>query len=155
MSMNRGGRTIRELTGDEIGLAVPALLLLRPHLGDETALAAAVQRQMAQGYRLLAAFAPDDEIAAAVAGFRVVEYLAWGRCLYVDDLSARNEHRRAGHARALLDELMTLAEHAGCEQFHLDSGFGAARANAHRLYYEVGLYPTALHFSSPLPPRSH
>ncbi|HWH31542.1 MAG TPA: GNAT family N-acetyltransferase [Egibacteraceae bacterium] len=143
---------MRELAADEAHLAAAALLALRPHFAGEDAITAAVRRQMAQGYRLLAAFAPGDPAAAAVAGFRVVEYLAWGRALYVDDLSTREEHRRAGHARALLDELMALAEREGCAQFHLDSGFGASRANAHRLYYEVGLYPTSLHFSSRVPP---
>ena len=138
---------MRELAADEAHLAAPALLVLRPHFTDEATTTAAIQRQMAQGYRLLASFAADDDHAAAVAGFRIVEYLAWGTALYVDDLSTREEHRRAGHARALMDELTELAQREGCGQFHLDSGFGAARANAHRLYYECGLFPTALHFS--------
>jgi GNAT superfamily N-acetyltransferase len=143
---------IRELGPEEASLAAAALLELRPQLISEAAITTAVRRQMTQGYRLLASFARRDPAAAAVAGFRIVEYLAWGRALYVDDLSTREEHRRAGHARALMDRLMELAAAEGCDQFHLDSGFGAARANAHRLYYQMGLYPTSLHFSALVPP---
>ena len=39
------------------------------------------------GYRLVAAFTPGGEPAAAVAGFRSGDSLAWGHYLYVDDLS--------------------------------------------------------------------
>lgn len=145
--MSGAGGGIRELGSDEVEAAAPALLVLRPQFGDEVAITAAIRRQTGQGYRLLAAFAPGDASAAAVAGFRVVEYLAWGRALYVDDLSTRPEHRRAGHARALMDRLAEVAIEEGCGQLHLDSGFGEARANAHRLYYETGMFPTSLHFS--------
>lgn len=48
----------------------------------------------------------------AVAGFRVLEFLAWGRALYVDDLSTLPDHRGAGHGRALMDRLAVLASDA-------------------------------------------
>jgi GNAT superfamily N-acetyltransferase len=70
-----------------------------------------------------------------VAGFRTGHNLAWGHYLYVDDLSTRPDARRRGHGRALLEE----AKRLGCDQFHLDSGVGLDRADAHRLYLNAGL----------------
>lgn len=141
------GHIMRELTAEDADLVAPALRVLRPRFTGEAAIIAAIQRQMAQGYRLLASFTPDDPMAAAVAGFRIVEYLTWGKALYVDDLSALPEHRGAGHAYALMRRLEQIARDEGCAQLHLDSGFGPQRAAAHTLYYRCGLYPTSLHFS--------
>lgn len=150
MSEGHGGQTIRELLDDEVAAAAPVLLLLRPHLADEASLVQAVVRQRSQGYRLLATFVPGEEHAVAAAGFRIVEYLAWGKALYLDDLSALEAHRGGGHAYALMQHLEELARAEGCGQFHLDSGFGPQRAAAHTLYYRSGLHPTALHFSREL-----
>ena len=72
------------------------------------------------GYRLVGAFAGDQEWAVAVAGFRIGQSLAWGHYLYVDDLSTAREARRRGHAGALLDWLIGEARKLGCGQFHLD-----------------------------------
>lgn len=150
--MSEPSRTIRELSAGEVALAAPALLLLRPHFADEVSLLAAVERQRAQGYRLLAAFVPGVGHAVAVAGFRIVEYLAWGKALYLDDFSALEAHRGGGHAYALMRRLEEIARAEGCGQFHLDSGFGSQRAAAHTLYYRCSLYPTSLHFSKELSP---
>jgi GNAT superfamily N-acetyltransferase len=139
-------RNVRELSGDELSLALPALLLLRPQFSDEASLRAAVERQMGSGYRLLAAFVPHEPRAVAVAGFRVTEFLAWGRVLYVDDLSTLVEHRGAGHARALMQRLSEIALEEGCDEVHLDSGVGEHRAAAHTLYQRSGLHVSALHF---------
>ncbi len=145
--------TVRELAPGEDALALPALRELRPHLGvDEEALAAVARLREEQGYRLLGSFpagdpAEDGRPAAAVAGFRLVELLAWGRALYVDDLSTRAAARRRGHASALLDALARLARDTGCAQLHLDSGVGPHRADAHALYHRAGLRIASFHFS--------
>src|SRR6516165_2187636 len=70
------------------------------------------------GYRLVGVFSPDRETAVAVAGFRTGDSLAWGRYLYVDDLSTAPEARRQGHAGVLLDWLIREALKLGCSQFH-------------------------------------
>jgi GNAT superfamily N-acetyltransferase len=103
--------------------------------------------QRAEGYRLVGAFEDGEADAAAVAGFRVGHLLAWGRFLYVDDLSTRASARRRGHGRALLEWLADEARRLECEQFHLDSGVGPNRFDAHRLYFNVGLGITAHHFA--------
>ena len=103
--------------------------------------------QRPRGYRLIGAFESPHNGALAAAGFRAGHSLAWGHYLYVDDLSTLTEARRRGHARALLDWLMEEGRRLGCDSFHLDSGFGLERTDAHRLYLNAGLAVHALHFA--------
>ncbi len=84
--------------------------------------------------------------AVAVAGFRAVTALAWGRSLYVDDLSTLPTERGAGHADRLMTWLREEGQRLGCAQLHLDSGVGAERAAAHRLYMRHHLRISAHHF---------
>ncbi len=127
----------------------PVLAQLRPHL-EAAAFMAQVQRQMANhDYRL--AYLQHDGQVAAVSGFRFVEYLAWGKALYVDDLVTASSARKLGLAGQLLDHLIGLAQEAGCQQFHLDSG--VQRHDAHRLYLGRKLQISSHHFSLELAPR--
>ena len=106
----------------------PVMAQLRPHL-QEAAFMAQVKRQMANhDYRL--AYLLHEGQVAAVSGFRFVEYLAWGKALYVDDLVTADSARKLGLAGKLLDHLIGLAKDSGCQQFHLDSG--VHRHDAHR-----------------------
>ena len=139
---------IRELMPPETGLAFEAMRALRTNLSDEGAFVHLVDEvQRPEGYRLAGAFEDDEEPAAAVAGFRVGNNIAWGHFLYVDDLSTRPEARRRGHGRALLDWLLEEAGRLGCDQLHLDSGVGLERADAHRLYLNAGMVISAHHFA--------
>ena len=140
-----------ELMPPRTGLAFTAMRELRPDLRDEKAFVSVVDDvQRAEGYRLAAVLADDGAEAVAVAGFRVVHMLAWGRALYVDDLSTLPAHRRRGHARRLLDWLSEEARRHGCAQLHLDSGVGPTRFDAHRLYFASGLAITSHHFQRSL-----
>jgi GNAT superfamily N-acetyltransferase len=146
---------IRELAAGETALASAALLALRPQLGTADRLVARIDDvQRREGYRLVASFVDGQEQAAAAAGFRVVNTLVWGHALYCDDLSTRPEHRRAGHAGRLVDWMIEEAVRLRCDQFHLDSGTGPDRADAHRLYMNKGLRIAAYHFERTVPPRS-
>ena len=121
---------------------------LRPHFADEESFVRRVDGvQRAEGYRLIGAFEDGGEDAVAVAGFRIGHMLAWGRFLYVDDLSTLPAARRRGHGRALLEWLAEEARRLDCEQLHLDSGVGPDRFDAHRLYLNVGLGITSHHFA--------
>ena len=143
---------IRELPAGETHLAYKAMLGLRPAIGDAAAFAKRIDDvQRAEGYRLVASCADSDEQAAAVAGFRVVHYLAWGDALYCDDLGTRPEHRGKGHAGKLLDWMINEAGRLGCGQFHLDSGLAEDRQDAHRLYFNKGMRISAYHFSRDVP----
>jgi GNAT superfamily N-acetyltransferase len=95
--------TVRELPPGQTALAWEALRALRPHLTDRDAFVARIDElQRPEGYRIVAAFEPGGEQARAAAGFRIAHNLAWGRFLYVDDLSTLPDARRRGHAGRLL-----------------------------------------------------
>ncbi len=139
---------IREILAPETGLAFEPMRELRTDLGDEQSFVRQVNEvQRPEGYRLVAAFEAETSAPSAVAGFRIAHGLAWGHYLYVDDLSTLPEARRRGHARALLDWLIEEGRRLDCNQFHLDSGVGIDRGDAHRLYMNAGLVISAHHFA--------
>ncbi len=142
---------IREIQPPDTGLAFLAMRALRTHVADEAEFVWRVDEvQRPEGYRLVGAFDREEPDAAAVAGFRTGNNLAWGRFLYVDDLATRPEFRRRGLGTALLVWLAREAARLGCEQLHLDSGVGFDRADAHRLYMNSGLVISAHHFARKL-----
>jgi GNAT superfamily N-acetyltransferase len=142
---------VRELLPPDTGRGWRAMLALRPQIGDAGAFARHVDEiQRPEGYRLLGSFEDGAPEASAVAGFRLVHHLAWGRALYVDDLSTLEAARGRGHAGALLDHVIAEAKRLGCGELHLDSGVGAPRWNAHRLYMNHGLTIVSHHFSRPV-----
>ncbi len=121
---------------------------LRPAYKHEESFAAYVDEALRpHGYRLIGAFLADTTPAAAVAGFRVSHGLSWGHYMYVDDLCTAPEARRRGLAGMLLDWLIEEGRRLGCTQLHLDSGVGADRFDAHRLYHAHGLSVHAHHFA--------
>ena len=142
---------LREIVPPDTALAFPAMQALRPHYAEESEFVERVDEvQRAEGYRLVGAFEDGAPYALAVAGFRVGHNLAWGRFLYVDDLSTLPEARRRGYGRQLLEWLTEEARREGCDQLHLDSGVTADRYDAHRLYMNSGLAITSHHFSRKL-----
>jgi GNAT superfamily N-acetyltransferase len=143
---------LREILPSDTALAFPAMQPLRPHFADEASFVERVDTiQRAEGYRLVGVF-DEAPHALAVAGFRVGHMLAWGRFLYVDDLSTLPEARRRGYGMQLLEWLREEAERLGCDQLHLDSGVGPDRIDAHRLYFNSGLAISSLHFARRLQP---
>jgi len=73
------------LAGEQdIGSCFALMRQLRPHLTSVEEFVERWRRQSAQGYRLLALWSNDEPIA--LAGYRVMEMLVYGRFLYVDDL---------------------------------------------------------------------
>ena len=141
--------SVAELAAGETARACAAMRELRPHLGSADEFAARVDGvQRPQGYRLVASFEHGDSEAAAAAGFRMGDSLAWGRFMYVDDLVTREALRRRGHAAALMSWLRAEAERLGCDQLHLDSGVGPERWDAHALYFAHGLRIGAHHFQT-------
>ena len=143
---------IRELEGDDSALVYVAMAELR-RLDSREHFLDHVATQRSQGYRLVASFEDGDTDAAAVAGFRLANFLAWGKAIYVDDLSTRASYRGRGHAGRLMDWLIAEARRLDCDQLHLDSGVGAERESAHRLYLNKRLRISAHHFSIDLRTR--
>jgi GNAT superfamily N-acetyltransferase len=137
---------VRELLPPDTGLAFEAMRALRTHHAQREAWIARVDElQRPEGYRLAAAF-DDGEEAVAVAGFRLGHNLAWGRFIYVDDLSTLPAARGRGHGAALLDWIFEEARRLGCDELHLDSGSIPERWAAHRLYHRTGMSISAHHF---------
>jgi GNAT superfamily N-acetyltransferase len=102
--------------------------------------------QRPEGYRLVAAFEEGEEQAVAAAGFRPGNQLARGFHIYIDDLSTRAAFRGRGHAGALLDWIDAEARRLSCRQVDLDSGVGADRQAAHRLYFNKRMRISSYHF---------
>jgi GNAT superfamily N-acetyltransferase len=139
---------IQKIAPAETRLAFAAMKELRPQLPTEEAFVRLVDETLRPaGYRLVGAFENGRTHAAAIAGFHLGSSIPWGHYLYVDDLSTQPEARRRGHARALLDWLVAEGRRLGCDQLHLDSGVGAERIDAHRLYLNSGLYISSYHFA--------
>ena len=131
--------------------AATAMLALRPRWGSADALVELIDLHLRpHGYRLIGVFLDEDQPAVAVAGFREMTTLAWGRYLYVDDLSTLPAERNAGHGARLMTWLVAEAERLGCEGVHLDSGVSEDRAAAHRLYMRHKLRISAHHFQRSL-----
>ena len=129
----------------EVARCYPVMRELRPHLNADE-FADQVSRQEQAGYRL--AYLEEGEVRS-VAGFRILENLAWGKFFYVDDLVTRAADIGKGYGSALLDWLLNHAKEQGCEQFHLDSG--VQRFDAHRFYLVKGMAITCHHFVLKLP----
>ena len=127
----------------EIARCFPVMAQLRGGLSGEAEFVDQVKRQMSvAGYRL--AYLEDSGRVVAVAGFRVSEWLAWGKALYVDDLVTDSEARGSGWGSALMDWLIARAKAEDCRELHLDSA--VQRGAAHRFYFRKGLQIKSYHF---------
>lgn len=127
---------------DALRRCYPVMAELRPHLTEQQFLDQ-VGRQQRDGYRL-AALDDAGEIRA-LAGFRLVEMLAFGKILYVDDLVTHSAYRSRGYGGRLFDWLTAYARDHGCAQLHLDSG--VQRFGAHRFYLAKRMDISSHHFA--------
>ena len=116
-------------TEADIARCYPVMVELRPHL-SASEFASRVRKQQAKDFQL--AYLEEAGEVRAVAGFRYLETLAWGKILYVDDLVAAPAQRSRGHGGQLFDWLVAQAKQNNCDEFHLDSG--VQRFGAHRFY---------------------
>lgn len=130
------------LSTETIRRCFPIMAELRPHLTMDDFIGR-VQGQQEKGYHL--AFLEEGGEVRALAGYRVLENLAWGRFLYVDDLVTRSLDHGNGFGSALFDWLTAEAISADCRQLHLDSG--VQRFGAHRFYLHKGMDITSHHFA--------
>jgi GNAT superfamily N-acetyltransferase len=135
------------VTEGELRRVFPIVHVLRPHIGSADELIERASRQQEQsGWRLI--YVEDGGEPVAIASFRISEWLAWGKALYVDDLVALESHRGLGYAEALMHWMEGLARQEECAEFHLDSG--THRLAAHRFYHRLKLAISSFHFSKRL-----
>lgn len=117
----------------DISLCYEAIKVLRPHL-ELDAFVQRVQLQKAEGYVL--AYIAQDGVAMSAIGFRISNFLAWGKVLYIDDLITTESARGKGLGGRLLKWVIEKAKENGCDAVHLDTGHH--RHDAHRLYLNHG-----------------
>ena len=86
-----------------------------------------------------------DNTVACVAGFVMNEKLAWGKCLYVDDLVTSETMRSRGAGKAMIGLVKTLCQGTGVPG--ITPGLGDASYDAHRFYDREGFDRSSLHFS--------
>jgi GNAT superfamily N-acetyltransferase len=106
---------------------------LRPHL-TETEFVRRWRRQNAEGYRLV--YLKSEMVVVAAAGFRILNTMAWGKIIYLDDLVALASHHGRGWGSRLLQWLQETARQNECSGIHLDTGF--QRFAAHKAYLRNG-----------------
>ena len=127
----------------QIRRCFPVMAELRPHVVEQEFVERVLRQRREGGYQL--AFVEESGAVRAVAGFRIAEFLAWGRILYVDDLVTTSAERSHGHGKALFDWLVAHAKAKDCAQLHLDSG--VQRFDAHRFYLRHRMSISSHHFS--------
>jgi GNAT superfamily N-acetyltransferase len=137
-----GGEIFIANTDAEIESCFPVFSVLRPHL-EQSEFLPQVRRQQVQSYQILAR--KHAGRVKSVAGFRFAEFLAWGKVLYIDDLSTLPGETSRGFAGSLLDWLIDHARSTQCRGVHLDTGY--TRHAAHRLYLRNGLQFNCHHLS--------
>ncbi len=128
-------------TDEEITACFDIMRQLRPHL-VRADFGLTVRRQISGGYLL--AFLESDGEPRAVAGYRIIENLANGRVLYVDDLVTDADRRSQGFGEALFDWLVEQARDQNCATLELDSG--VQRHGAHRFYLTHRMDISSYHF---------
>ena len=79
-----------------------------------------------------------------MAGYRILENLAAGRVLYVDDLVSDGEVRSGGFGQTMFEWLVQRAREEGCATLELDSG--VQRFAAHRFYLRNRMIIASHHF---------
>jgi GNAT superfamily N-acetyltransferase len=111
----------------------PAFHELRPHL-TQVEFIRRWTAQREEGYRIV--FIESGEPVVAAAGFRLMNTMAWGRILYLDDLIALHTQQGRGWGSALLAWLQEEARALQCDGVHLDTGY--QRHAAHKAYLRNG-----------------
>jgi GNAT superfamily N-acetyltransferase len=132
-------------TTEDFAKCARAMLALRPHITAGIFIEQ-VQEMISEGYQL--AYIEENGEAAAVIGYRYLQFFYCGKHFYIDDLSTLPEHRGKGYGGVLLDFVAEKARLLGFEWITLDSGH--QRTVAHRLYLNKGFVISAHHFNKKL-----
>ena len=98
---------------DALHAAWPVVQQLRPEFDCEGYVAQVLRQIATDGCRASVLY--DDGIPRAFACWRVMEMLAVGKHVYVDDLVTDASVRSRGYGKAMLDWLKAEAKRLGCE----------------------------------------
>lgn len=139
--------TLQHLEGEPaLRVSFDLMRVLRPHLRDPAAYSTQLLRQVAQGYRLLAAW--QGQTLVGLAGYREMENLIYSRFIYVDDLVVSPDLQRSGVGSRLLSRVREEAVRRQCDHLVLDTGLHMALAQ--RFYFRQGLLAHGMHFTQTL-----
>src|SRR5262245_1026615 len=104
MSASTREREIRVAGSEaEVRRCWPAFRELRPHLRSDEELVARWRIQTGETYQIV--YVADGDAVPAAAGYRLMNTLAWGKILYIDDLVALQSAHRTGLGTLLLQHL--------------------------------------------------
>ncbi len=141
-SINNEPEIIELISDKEIMSSFDVMNVLRPHVKKEDYLAQ-VKRQQKTGFQLVGVRRGGRIIA--IAGFRISEYLAKGKHVYIDDLVTFESERSGGYGKLLMKWVGDYGAKNGCKQLYLDSG--VQRQDAHRFYFRERMHIMAYHFA--------
>jgi len=130
------------IENDDIAAVYPLMSILRPHLPNEEAFVAQVERQAQAGYRL-SGFRHNRQWQGLI-GFRLGENLLYGKFLYVDDLVVEPSSQNKGIGKRLIEYVRRYAQTLDCANLVLDTGL--CMPYAQRFYYRQGLLAKGMHF---------
>ncbi|MDZ5711041.1 GNAT family N-acetyltransferase [Jeotgalibacillus haloalkalitolerans] len=122
---------IKECTTiEELMTAFPVMKQLRTHLDEAAYLSLIEEAREKDSYRLFALYEGSEIVA--VAGFKPMITLYYGRFVWVCDLVTDQTKRSYGYGEKLLNFVHSWAAEAGYERVALSSGL--QRTDAHRFY---------------------
>ncbi|WP_044339267.1 GNAT family N-acetyltransferase [Rossellomorea aquimaris] len=128
-----GKLTVKELNSKgEILKAFSVMSQLRTHLDENTYLELVLEAKDIDRYRLVA-LVDGDEIVA-VAGFKPMTTLYYGRFVWVCDLVTNQNYRSKGYGEKLLSWVNDWGKENDFESVALSSGLN--RTDAHRFYVD-------------------
>ena len=139
--------TVRLAVSDaDIRRCAGVMQQLRPAIGEDEFLTRAKRQQAEEKWQL--AYLEDGGEIVAVSGFRLLDCMATGKTLYVDDLVTHEDRRSKGYGEKLLIWMEQLAREEGCAVLRLDSG--THRTGAHKFYFRMGMPIVSFHFMKKL-----
>lgn len=126
-----GTLDIKELQSKhEVMEAFLVMKQLRTHLNEEIYLELVLEAREKDGYKMLALIAGEEIVA--VAGFKPMITLYYGRFIWICDLVTDKNKRSKGYGEKLLTHIHAWAKENNYESVALSSGL--QRSDAHRFY---------------------
>jgi GNAT superfamily N-acetyltransferase len=129
-------------SNDEVERCFAVMRQLRPQLSLSRFIAQVARQVETANYTL--AYLEESGQIKAVIGYRISEYLAWGKALFIDDLVTDEGLRGKKFGGTLFDWAVEKARESQCDEVHLESG--VQRFEAHRFYLAKKMHITGHHF---------
>lgn len=138
--------TINSISAADTDQAAAALCELWPLYSPAEITSTIDELLRPNGYNLVGLWEDGSTSAVSVLGYRIQFSLWLGKSFYIVDIATLPQWRGKGHASKLLDWAEAEAARLGCSAVHLDSGVGADRSAAHRLYMQRHYRISCHHF---------